>query len=132
MNLSAIYSLTIETMIIRPVTLIYLLFMPDRSFQFSSIMQTDHLLLIVGGISTAVPLLLFSSGARVIPLSMVGILQFITPTIMLLLGVFVYNEPFSRDNLIAFLFIWTALILYLSTVYYRSAKKNNRHNVLKI
>src|SRR5699024_5774045 len=56
MNLSAIHSLTIETMIISPVALIYLLFMPERTFQFSSILQTDHLLLIGGGISTAVPL----------------------------------------------------------------------------
>ncbi|MHA6250608.1 EamA family transporter RarD [Oceanobacillus sp. CAU 1775] len=125
-NLSAVHSITIETMIIAPVAILYLVFLPEQSFQVTTPFVQDNLLLIGGGIATMVPLILFSMGAKVIPLSMVGILQFITPTLMLILGVFVYNEPFSKDNLIAFAFIWTALFLYLSTVYYRPAKQNKR------
>ncbi|WP_405097655.1 EamA family transporter RarD [Oceanobacillus sp. FSL H7-0719] len=125
-NLSASHGLTIETMLIAPFAGIYLLSLREPAFRFSPFAMSDNLLLIGGGIVTAIPLLLFSIGAKAIPLSMVGILQFITPTIMLLLGVFVYQEAFSITNLIAFIFIWSALFLYLSTVYYRPAHRTKQ------
>lgn len=125
-DLSSTHGLTIETMLIAPIALIYLLFLPTSSFSFAPLVTSDNLLLIGGGIATAIPLLLFATGAKVIPLSMVGILQFITPTIMLILGVFLYNENFTVTNLIAFIFIWSALLLYLNTVFYRPGKKHSR------
>lgn len=124
-DLSAVHSITIETMIIAPFAFLYLALLPEQAFQFDNLLAQDNLLLIGGGIATMVPLILFSIGAKVIPLSMVGILQFITPTMMLILGVFVYNEPFSKDNLIAFIFIWSALFLYLSSVYYKSTRQKS-------
>lgn len=125
-DLSSTHGLTIETMLIAPIALIYLLVLPMSSFSFAPMVTSDNLLLIGGGIATAIPLLLFATGAKVIPLSMVGILQFITPTIMLILGVFLYNEDFTVTNLIAFIFIWSALLLYLNTVFYRPGKKHSR------
>lgn len=125
-DLSSTHGLTIETMLIAPIALIYLLVLPTSSFSFASLLTSDNLLLIGGGIATAIPLLLFATGAKVIPLSMVGILQFITPTIMLILGVFLYNEDFTVTNLIAFIFIWSALLLYLNTVFYRPRKKHSK------
>lgn len=122
-NISATHGLTIETMLVTPIALVYLFMLPEQAFTFAPVFSTTNMLLLGGGIVTAIPLLLFASGAKAIPLSMVGILQFITPTIMLFLGVFVYHEPFSTDKMIAFLFIWSALILYLSTVYHHPAKK---------
>ncbi|CQR46100.1 EamA-like transporter family protein [Paraliobacillus sp. PM-2] len=61
---------------------------------------------------TAVPLLLFAIGAKRISLSMVGFLQYIAPTFMLLIGVFLYQEVFTSAHMIAFVCIWTALAIY--------------------
>jgi chloramphenicol-sensitive protein RarD len=110
--LPAMYSLTIETMIVTPFALIFLLqtnFSKISSFEFSS----TAILLIISGVATAVPLLLFGAGAMRIPLSMVGFLQYTTPTIMFILGIILYHEPFSLNHLITFIFIWSASILYI-------------------
>lgn len=72
---------------------------------------TQGLLLLAGPI-TSIPLLLFAAGARRLPLSLLGLLQYINPTIQLLLGVFLWHEPFSQTRLIGFSLIWIALLLY--------------------
>jgi chloramphenicol-sensitive protein RarD len=72
---------------------------------------TVGLLLFSGGL-TAVPLLLFGGAARRINLSTLGLIQYIAPSIQLLLGVLVYNEPFSLDKAVGFSMIWTALFIY--------------------
>src|SRR5699024_5996319 len=108
-NISSTHGLTIETMLVTPIAAGYLFLLPRQAFTLSSAISGTNLLLIGAGIATAIPLLLFANGAKAIPLSMVGILQFITPTIMLFLGVFVYHEAFSIEKFIAFLFIWFAL-----------------------
>ena len=61
---------------------------------------------------TTVPLLMFASAAQRIPLSMVGILQYITPTLQFILGVFLYREPFNRSLLIGFSIVWLALLIF--------------------
>lgn len=70
------------------------------------------LLLMGTGVITAVPLLWFSTAARLIPLSSVGLLQYIAPTCQFALGVFLYREPFSPAQLIGFCCIWLALLIY--------------------
>jgi len=69
-------------------------------------------LLVGTGVITTVPLLLFASAARQIPLTLIGVLQYIAPTMQFLLGVLVYHEPFSRTQLIGFGMVWAALILF--------------------
>lgn len=69
-------------------------------------------LLIVSGVVTALPLALFAYGARRIPLSTVGLVQYIGPTLQFLLGVLVYHEPFPRARAIGFVMIWLALAIY--------------------
>jgi chloramphenicol-sensitive protein RarD len=64
------------------------------------------------GFMTTVPLLMFASAARRIPLSLVGILQYIAPTLQFLLGVLVYGEPFTHALAIGFGMVWVALILF--------------------
>ena len=64
------------------------------------------------GVVTTVPLLMFATAVRLIPLSGIGILQFIAPTIQFLLGVFVYREPFSRGQLIGFTQVWLAVVVF--------------------
>lgn len=66
-------------------------------------------LLLCAGVITTVPLLLFATAVQRVPLSVIGILQFIAPTIQFLLGVFVYGEPFSRTQLLGFAAVWMAL-----------------------
>ena len=68
--------------------------------------------MIGGGLVTTVPLLLFAAAVRTVPLSVIGILQYIGPTLQFLLGVFVYHEPFSRTQLVGFSIVWTALAIY--------------------
>ena len=74
-------------------------------------LRTDLLLAVTGPI-TAIPLVLFAYGARRIPLSLVGILQYIGPTLQFASGVWIFHEPFPRDRLFGFALIWAALIVY--------------------
>lgn len=69
-------------------------------------------LLMFGGVLTALPLIGFAAAVQRIPYSLVGLLQYIAPTLQLLCGVLVFNEPFGRDRAIGFAFIWAALALY--------------------
>lgn len=113
-QLGALVGLAIETLLITPFALLFLAFMPwDDAFGTSG---GTTLLLIVAGIATAVPLLLFASGAKRIPLSLVGLLQYIAPTITLILGVFLFNEPFTGVHLFSFICIWAALTLYTLSI----------------
>lgn len=116
-DIPAMYGLTIETMIITPIALLYLFFLPENTFSFQTIGTTENIILMGAGVVTAIPLLLFASGAKRIPLAMVGFLQYIAPTLMLLIGVFIYHETFSTEHLISFGLIWLALLIYLGSVY---------------
>jgi chloramphenicol-sensitive protein RarD len=72
----------------------------------------DHALVISTGVVTAIPLILFTSAARRLPLSTVGFLQYLAPTGQFLLAVLVYGEPLAHEKLVAFGFIWTALAVF--------------------
>ncbi|HET7143847.1 MAG TPA: EamA family transporter, partial [Anaerolineales bacterium] len=64
------------------------------------------------GIVTTIPLLMFASAAKQIPLTMVGILQYIAPTLQFLIGVLIYKEPFDQAHLIGFCIVWAALVIF--------------------
>jgi chloramphenicol-sensitive protein RarD len=112
--LGALHSLTIETGLLFVPALGFLLWMAMMS-KGAFIRQGPAItiLLALAGVITAVPLLLFGAAARRVPLSTLGILQFIAPTCQLLLGVFVYGEAFTLARLVGFLCIWLALLLYV-------------------
>ncbi|MCK1991862.1 EamA family transporter RarD [Peribacillus muralis] len=108
--------LTLETMMVTPLALGYLIYLStEADIQFFTNGSTG-LLLVGGGIVTALPLLYFAKGAEKIPLSMLGIFQYIAPTLSLLIGVFVYHESFTKAHLLAFLFIWSALAVYTLSI----------------
>lgn len=110
---SAVTGLFIETFIISIPSAIYVLYLIHTGE--SAVLSGDSFiitLLVCGGIVTTLPLLGFSYSAQVLHLSTLGILQYITPTIAFLLGVFVYNEYFSANMLITFILIWTGLVIY--------------------
>jgi chloramphenicol-sensitive protein RarD len=105
--------LTLETMVITPLALVYIgvLFVQGENSLLAGSLLTD-LLLIGAGAATAIPLLYFAKGAQKIPLSMLGFIQYISPTITLILGIFVYGEQFTKLHLLSFTFIWAALTIY--------------------
>jgi chloramphenicol-sensitive protein RarD len=72
----------------------------------------SDMLLVGAGVVTTAPLVLFAAAAHRIPLSMIGILQYIAPTIQFLIGVFVYHEPFSRTQFTGFGMVWVAVLLF--------------------
>jgi chloramphenicol-sensitive protein RarD len=74
--------------------------------------------LIGSGIATTIPLLLFASAAKQIPLTIVGLLQYIAPTLQFLIGVFFYKEPFDQAHLIGFGIVWVALIVFAVESYF--------------
>ena len=108
----ALAGLTVETMILFPLALGWLVVTHRPGTP--AIAPTLHLglLLALSGVLTTVPLLLFASAARRLPYSTLGMLQFIAPTLQLLVAVFLYGEPFTRAHAIAFAAIWSALALY--------------------
>jgi chloramphenicol-sensitive protein RarD len=111
--LDPVEGLTLETAILAPLAILFLV-MLHRSGEgaFLRTGATSDALMIGGGLVTTVPLLLFAAAARTVPLSVIGILQYIGPTLQFLLGVFLYHEPFSRPQLIGFSIVWTALAVY--------------------
>lgn len=110
---NSIVGLTLETTMITPIAAIYI-----ASRQFSGVgafgrESTVVILLLIGsGVVTAVPLLLFASAARRLPLSVIGFTQYISPTISLFIGIFMYHEGFTSIDMISFVFIWLALVMY--------------------
>jgi chloramphenicol-sensitive protein RarD len=111
--LGALEGLAVETLVMLPAACAFLL-VPGSgsSHAFASGSLTLTLLLAAAGPVTAIPLLLFAFGARRIPLSIVGLLQYIGPSIQLLLGIWLYHEPFDNNKLIGFALIWSALALF--------------------
>ena len=72
----------------------------------------DVLWLLACGIVTAIPLMIYANGAKLLRLSTIGIMQYIAPTMIFIIAVFVFGEPFGTTKLIAFVFIWAALFIY--------------------
>ncbi|MGG4166240.1 EamA family transporter RarD [Bacillus sp. es.034] len=108
--------LTLETMTIAPLSLIYLGYMyQEGTLSLFHVSVGTDLLLMGAGAATAIPLLFFSKGAQQIPLYMVGFLQYIAPTITLILGIFMYHEEFSVTHLVSFMFIWLALTVFTAS-----------------
>jgi chloramphenicol-sensitive protein RarD len=79
---------------------------------FGDLGALHSVLLVLSGVATAVPLLLFAAAARRIPLSTVGLLQYLTPCMHLTIGVFVYGEPMPPVRLVGFALVWTALAVF--------------------
>jgi chloramphenicol-sensitive protein RarD len=111
--LGPLYGLTLETGIAFPFALIYLLIVELNSTgAFVQEGTATTLLLIGAGVVTTIPLLMFASAAKQIPLTVVGLLQYIAPTLQFLIGVFLYKEPFDHSHLVGFGIVWVALVIF--------------------
>lgn len=112
-TLGAFNGLALETALLVGPAAAYLAFLAvaGRS-SFVRVGVLTDLLLIGGGLITIAPLLLFASAVRAVPLSIIGLLQYISPTIQLVIGVLLFHEPFTRVQLTGFACVWTALALF--------------------
>ena len=121
LNLGALETLSLETLFAFLPNLVFLFIIQGNgSAEFGST-WTISLLLFGAGAATVIPLLLFNGSTTRLPLSTVGLLQYITPTIMFFIGIFVNNEDISMTKVIGFAFIWLALAV-LSRDLYRSSR----------
>jgi chloramphenicol-sensitive protein RarD len=112
-----------ETLLLMPIGLGYLIWCEIAGT--GAIGQSGlgtNVLLALGGPLTAVPLVLFAYGARRIPYSTVGLLQYMAPTIQLIIAVLVFGEPFAGPRVIGFVMIWTALAIYATDGLWRTRK----------
>ena len=113
LGVGSLEGLVIETAVLFPIALGWLVYQQARgtlSFAHHGL-ATDALLAAAGPV-TAVPLLFFASAVSRLRLAAVGLMQYVSPTLQLLLAVFLYGEPFGRERLIAFVAIWAALLLF--------------------
>jgi chloramphenicol-sensitive protein RarD len=108
-----IVGLGIETALLAPVALIYLAWLRTAgSLRFAGGDETLDLLLVAAGVVTAVPLLWFARAAQLLPLSVVGFLQYLAPTMHFVLAVAFYGERFGGHHAVTFGCIWTALAIF--------------------
>ncbi len=105
--------LAVETWLLAPLVLVYLGRLESMGEgALGHVDFTTHVLLVATGAITAAPLIWFTHGAKRLPLSTVGLLQYLAPTGHFLLAVLVYREPFEAAHLVAFVCIWTALAIF--------------------
>jgi chloramphenicol-sensitive protein RarD len=110
--LGAVHGLALETSILLVPALVYLSIEHSNGRgAFIHGGPTVDLLIIGAGPVTTIPLLFFAAASRRIPLSMMGLFQYIAPTMQFLIGVFLFHEPFTRSRFIGFALVWVALLL---------------------
>lgn len=111
-SVDAVSGLTLETMWLTPVAVV-ILFVVASPGGITALSEGPlHVVLLLGtGVVTAVPLLLFAAGARRVPLSVMGLLQFLTPIMQFITGAWLLGEPMSSERWIGFALVWVALVL---------------------
>ena len=112
-GVGAVASLAVETAVLTPLAVVYVgLLVATGSSTFAHDPPGHALLLAAAGVVTAVPLLAFGAAATRVPLTTLGVLQYIAPTLQLLVGVLVRHEPFGLARLVGFALVWTALAVF--------------------
>jgi chloramphenicol-sensitive protein RarD len=122
----ALEGLCLETLVLfLPATVFLIYLEADGSGAFGLGGMNQALLLFGTGLITSLPLLLFGYAAQKISLTHLGLLQYIAPSINLMLGIFLYGEPFPLSRMIGFVLIWSALLLYVvESLVLRKRQKN--------
>ncbi|WP_420410014.1 EamA family transporter RarD [Hoeflea sp.] len=121
----------LEVMMLTPPAIAYIVYIEAAGAgHFGNTGIADVLLLLGCGFVTAVPLMIYANGAKLLRLSTIGIMQYIAPTMIFIIAVFVFEEPFGIYKLVAFVLIWTALAVYSSSLL-RSRKARRAAALLK-
>ena len=112
--LGALEGLAVETAVLFPLAVAYLFWLSTQGMNaFASADLSTRWLLVAAGPVTTIPLLLFAAGARRMSMTLLGVLQYITPTLQLALGVWLYHEPFAAAKMIGFGLVWVGLAVFL-------------------
>ncbi len=112
-EVDSLEGLSIETALLTPFALAWLLWLGAQgSGAFGHAGLATDTLLILGGFITAIPLLMFTAAARLLPYSTLGFLQYVAPSLQFLLAVLVFDEPLTTAHLVCFAAIWTALAIF--------------------
>lgn len=107
-------SLFLETLLVSPAALVYMIVKEIQGTGAGGVLKgQEWLLLPLAGIITAVPLLIYSAGVKMIPFYLAGILMYLNPTIQFLMGVFLYKEKIDADKFVSFAFIWAGILVML-------------------
>ncbi|WP_419778560.1 EamA family transporter RarD [Maridesulfovibrio sp.] len=115
MKVESLPGLFVETAVLAPASAAYLIWLAfSGEISIYKISTLDNILLFGAGAATSLPLIFFAHGARRLRLVTLGMMQYIAPTLALLLGVFVYNEPFNSARLITFALIWSGIVIYIA------------------
>jgi chloramphenicol-sensitive protein RarD len=110
----AILGLTVETLLMAPLGVVYLLWLHTTGTPaFAAGNLRIDVLLVCVGVVTAIPLILFVTATRLLRYSTVGVIQYIGPTGQFLLAVLAYHEPFTLQHLISFSLVWAGIAIYL-------------------
>jgi chloramphenicol-sensitive protein RarD len=113
--LGSLEGLAMETIVLTPPALVYLFWLHgEAGLSFLAGGWDARLLLMAAGPITTIPLLLFAAGVRRIRYSTVGIIQYVSPTIVFLIGLFSFGEPFDTDRFIGFCVIWCAVLIFVA------------------
>jgi chloramphenicol-sensitive protein RarD len=113
MSIGSLESLAAETLVALPAGILLLVLPPGNLSDISGLGALPWAGLLLSGVITAAPLYCFTQGAKHLPLSTMGFIQFISPTLQFLVGFFAFGEPFPAANFIAFGFIWISVIIYI-------------------
>ncbi len=125
LHLDSYNSLLVETLLLSGAALIYSFYLTaSGTFNLADLSLTEWVLIVLSGIVTCLPLILFNEGAKAIPLSSMGFLQYLTPTLMLLVGVLLYGENFSSVHTISFALIWAGYFIYIFSVIFSSKRQS--------
>ncbi|NQU67721.1 MAG: EamA family transporter RarD [Candidatus Marinimicrobia bacterium] len=127
-NVKSVPGLCVELMVLFPLAGAYLFWFTDAPGFFGSTQGSIYALLLGTGVITAIPMLLFAHGAKRIQYITVGFIQYLAPTGQLLSGVLLFDEPFTQSHLVAFAFIWSALIIYTITAVYQFKRLKLKSN----
>lgn len=112
--LPSLLGFSIETLLLFPFAMLFLIWHQQQgSLQFFELSLPLILLLIGSGVITMVPLLLFASATKKIPLSLIGILQYMTPTMQFFIGLFIFDEIFDLNRFIGYVWVWLGVILFI-------------------
>ena len=112
--LGALEGLAVETAVLFPLAVAYLFWLSTQGMNaFASADLSTRWLLVAAGPITTIPLLQFAAGARRMSMTLLGVLQYITPTLQLALGVWLYHEPFAAAKMVGFGLVWVGLAVFL-------------------
>ena len=127
LGLGALESLSVETLVALVPSSFYIIYLANRGEAAFGGSISTSLLLIGGGLATVVPLLFFNGATNRLPLVTVGLLQYLTPTIMFFIGVGINREDLNPIKLIGFIFIWIALFIFGRDLV-RSSRASGQHS----